>query len=63
MANITKEPNATNSTHTLHASNLLVLSQTHTIQVFADNSVYDTVSKKYLVEGKDFSGANIFRNG
>lgn len=60
MSNTNKEKNAQVSTHAA-AGTKLATTQTNTIQVFADYSVWDTVANKYLTEGKDFDARNLFR--
>jgi hypothetical protein len=51
------------STHHTDATNKLAASVSNAVQVLADYSVWDTVANKYLVEGKDYSGKDLFRNG
>ena len=63
MSTTSKDKNSTASTHHLDATNKLVQYVSDAIQVFADYSVYDTVTNKYLVEGKDFNAKDMFRNG
>lgn len=39
-----------------------VTKPTVSLEVFADNSVWDATNNKFLIEGRDFDGRDIFRS-